>query len=171
MSIASENRSSNCSPLHVLQATLRPQRASAGMKPGLIVAGATGALGSEVLRRLAGSGCFAHTQVLAREPMSTGLAQVVIAPVSGDDIAGWPASTLAAQTGVVMFEPPRLHNDRERALWTPVPAQLVALAAWLQRCGVTTLVLVLPHAQGSLPQALRLGLASLAEQEIGRAHV
>ncbi|MDP1954630.1 MAG: hypothetical protein Q8K71_09145 [Polaromonas sp.] len=166
MSIASENRSTRGTPLHMLQAALGPARGTPHVKPGLIVAGATGALGSEVLRRLAGSGCFAHTQVLAREPMSTGLAQVMIAPVSGDDIASWSASTLAAQTGVVMFEPPRLHHDRERALWTPVPAQLVALAAWLQRCGVTTLVLVLPHAQGSLPQALRLGLASLAEQEL-----
>lgn len=166
MSTESENRSSTCSPLHVLQAALRPQRASTGVKPGLMVAGATGALGSEVLRRLAGSGCFAHTQVLAREPMSTGLAQVVIAPVSGADIAGWPVSALAAQTGVVMFEPPRLYHDRERALWTPAPGQLLPLAQWLRRCGVQTLVVVLPHAQGSLPAALRHGLANLGEQQL-----
>lgn len=166
MSLESENRSSDGSPFRVLQAALGPQRASTGVKPALLVAGATGALGSEVLRRLAGSGCFAHTQVLAREPMSTGLAQVVIAPVSGADIAGWPVSSLAAQTGVVMFEPPRLYHDRERALWTPAPEQLLPLAQWLRRCGVQTLVVVLPHAQGSLPAALRHGLANLDEQQV-----
>ncbi len=152
-------------PLQVLQASLRPV-AQAGTRPGLIVAGATGALGSEVLRRLAGSGSFAHTQVLAREPITTGLAQVVIAPVAGEDISAWPVCALAAQTGVVMFEPPRLYHERERALWTPAPGQLLALSQWLRRCGVQTLVLVLPHAQGSLPQALRHGLASIDEQQV-----
>lgn len=154
------------SPLQALQASLKPSLVQSSTHGGLIVAGATGVLGSEVLRRLAGSGGFAHTQVLAREPMSTGLAQVSIAAVSGDDIATWPACTLPAQTGVVMFEPPRLYHDRERALWTPKPEQLLALAQWLRRCGVLTLVLVLPHAPGRLPQALRHGLASIDEQQV-----
>lgn len=149
-----------------LQAELRPAPTSAGTCAGLIVAGATGALGSEVLRRLAGSGRFAQTQVLAREPMSTGLRQVAIAAVRGEDIAAWPVCPLVAQTGVVMFEPPRLYHDRERALWTPQPAQLFALAQWLRRCDVQTLVLVLPHASGRLPQALRHGLASIDEQQV-----
>ena len=167
MPIESENSASSCSPLQVLQASLRPSAsAQARDKPGLIVAGATGAIGSEVLRRLAGGGGFSHTQVLAREPMSTGLAQVVIVAVSGDDMAAWPPCALAAQTGVVMFEPPRLYHDRERALWTPAPGQLVPLAQWLRRCGVQTLVVVIPHAQGSLPQALRHGLASIDEQQV-----
>lgn len=154
------------SPLQALQASLKPSLVQSSTHGGLIVAGATGVLGSEVLRRLAGSGGFAHTQVLAREPMSTGLAQVSIAAVSGDDIATWPACTLPAQTGVVMFEPPRLYHDRERALWTPKPEQLLALAQWLRRCGVLTLVLVLPHAPGRLPRALRHGLASIDEQQV-----
>lgn len=153
-------------PQQVLQASLRPVSAAAVARPSLIVAGATGALGSEVLRRLAGSGGFAHTYVLAHEPMSTGLAQVTIAAVRGDDIAAWPVRPLPVQTGVVMFEPPRLYHDRERALWTPQPAQLPALAQWLRRCGVHTLVLVLPHAPGRLPQALRHGLASIDEQQV-----
>jgi hypothetical protein len=153
-------------PLQVLQASRRLAPAAGAARPGLIVAGATGALGSEVLRRLAGSGGFAHTQVLAHEPMSTALAQVSIAAVRGGDIAAWPVRPLQAQTGVVMFEPPRLYHDRERALWTPQPEQLPALAQWLRRCGVQTLVLVLPHAPGRLPQALRHGLASLDEQQV-----
>jgi hypothetical protein len=156
----------SASPLQALQSALRPTSASAGTKPGLLVAGATGALGSEVLRRLAGSGRFAQTQVLAREPMSTALAQVAIVPAGGTDIAAWPLSPAPVHTGVVMFEPPRLYHDRERALWTPEPAQLLALAQWFRRCGALTLVVVLPHAQGSLPQALRQGLASIDEQAV-----
>jgi hypothetical protein len=154
-------------PLQALQASLRPLAVqNSAAHGGLIVAGATGVLGSEVLRRLAGSGGFAHTQVLVREPMSTGMAQVSIAPVHGDDITAWPVCPLPAQTGVVMFEPPRLYHDRERALWTPKPEQLLELAQWLRRCGVLTLVLVLPHAPGRLPQALRHGLASIDEQQV-----
>lgn len=152
--------------MHALHAALRPAAARAGIKPGLMVAGATGALGSEVLRRLAGSGCFAQTQVLAREPITTGLAQVGIALVGAGAIADWPVWPVPVQTAVVMFEPPRLYHDRERALWTPAPGQLLALARWLRRCGVQTLVLVLPHAQGRLPQALRHGLAGIDEQEV-----
>ncbi len=134
----------SASPMQALQSALRPAAAGLRAKPGLLVAGATGALGSEVLRRLAGSGRFAQAQVLAREPLCP-------APV---------------HTGVVMFEPPRLYHDRERALWTPEPAQLLALAHWFRRCGALTLVVVLPHAQGSLPQALRQGLASIDEQAV-----
>lgn len=154
------------SPLQALQSTLRLSTARGGGKPGLLIAGATGALGSEVLRRLAGSGRFAQTQVLAREPMSTALVQVAIVLAGGDDISAWPLSPMPVHTGVVMFEPPRLYHDRERSLWTPVPAQLPALAQWFTRCGARTLVVVLPHAQGSFPQALRHGLASTDEQAV-----
>ncbi len=166
MSLQPPHHSFTPSPLHALQATLRPAGARASVKPGLLVAGATGALGSEVLRRLAGSGCFAQTQVLAREPITTGLAQVGIQLVGAADIGAWPVCPMPVQFAVVMFEPPRLFHDRERALWTPAPGQLVALAQWLRRCGVQTLVLVLPHAQGSLPQALRHGLATVDEQNV-----
>ena len=65
-----------------------------------------------------------------------------------------------------MFEPPRSFNDRERAFFTPQPDQLPALAQWLQRSGVHTLVVVLPHAPGRLPDALKRGLASLGEQTV-----
>src|SRR5690606_5780524 len=72
----------------------------------------------------------------------------------------------AADTGLVLFEPPRLFFDRERALWTPRPEQLPALAQWMRRSGVRTLAVVLPHAQGRLPEALKRGLASLDEQAV-----
>jgi hypothetical protein len=153
-------------PLQALQALLRPAPASALQKKRLLVVGATGALGSEVLRRLVGSGRFAQTQVLAREPITPGLAHVAIVLAGADDMATWPALPVPVQTGVIMFEPPRLYHDRERALWTPEPSQLVALAHWFRRCGVQTLVVVWPHAQGTLPQALRQGLASIDEHTV-----
>lgn len=120
-------------------------------------------LGAEVLRRLAGSGRLAQARVLAKEPMVSSMAQVSMLEVTGD-AQTWPA--ISAQVGVVMFEPPRLYYQRERTLWTPAPEQLLALAQWLRRCGVHTLVVVLPHAQGRLPDALKRGLANLDEQAL-----
>lgn len=154
------------SALHVLQGASRPAASAPRSRPSLVIAGATGALGSEVLRRLAGSGCFTRTQVLASEPMATALAQVAIAQVGAGRVEEWPVCASLADTGVVMFEPPRLYHDRERALWTPHPGQLLPLAQWFRRCGVQTLVVVIPHAQGRLPQALRHGLANLDEQQV-----
>ncbi|MGH8806190.1 MAG: hypothetical protein ACREXN_15695 [Polaromonas sp.] len=154
------------SPLQALQASLRPPASSPPDKPRLLVAGATGVLGNEVLRRLVGSGRFAHTEVLASEPMTAGLAQVGIALTGASSIEHWAARPVPAQTGLVMFEPPRLYYGRERSLWTPLPEQLPALARWLKRCGVQTLVVVMPHAPGRLPEALKRGLASLDEQAV-----
>ena len=146
-----------------LRAAWQPAPSLASSRPRLIVAGATGVLGAEVLRRLAGSGRFASTQVLAKEPMATSAAQVSMVEVTGD-LQAWPA--VLAQMGVVMFEPPRLYYERERALFTPAIGQLLALAQWLKRCGVHTLVVVLPHAQGRLPDAVKRGLANLDEQAL-----
>jgi hypothetical protein len=129
---------------------------------GLVIAGATGALGNEVLRRLAGQ--FGVTHVLAREPIRAGLRSVAATVVEGDDPTAWPL--LTASTGIVLFDPPRLFHDRERALWTPAPEQLPAVARWLRQGGVTTLAVVLPHAQGRLPEALKRGLASLDEHAV-----
>jgi hypothetical protein len=129
---------------------------------GLVIAGATGALGNEVVRRLLGQ--FGITHVLARRPITAGLRGVAAAVVEGDDPAAWPP--LPATTGIVLFDPPRLFHDRERALWTPMPEQFPAVAQWLRRSGVTTLAVVLPHAQGRLPEALKRGLASLDEHAV-----
>jgi hypothetical protein len=131
-----------------------------------MVAGATGVLGNEMMHRLVGSGRFAHTEVLACEAMNTGMKAVGIALVNAGPIDDWAARPLAAHTGVVMFEPPRLYHGRERSLWTPQPEQLPALARWLRRCGVQTLVVVLPHATGRLPEALKRGLANLDELDV-----
>ncbi len=139
------------------------------IKPRLVVAGATGALGSQVLRRLAGRGHYAHTGVLAQEPMTAGLSSVgmvLVRQAAYETIDDWPALPQPAQVAVVMFEPPHLYYDRERALWTPAPSQLWPLAQWRRRCGVHTLTVVMPHAQGRLPDALNHGLATLDEHAV-----
>lgn len=132
--------------------------------PVVLMAGAAGTLGAEVLRRLAGSPYYRQLLVLAQEEMTPALDRVQIVPVSLDDPATWPLH--AATVGVIVFDAPSLYNDRERALWSPQPAQLPALAAWMLRCGVRTLAVVVPHDQGRLPQALKAGLANLDEHAV-----
>ncbi len=149
-------------PFQALAAARRPT--SPQTQPTtLLIAGAGGVLGNAVLRRLVGLHRYTRTQVLASEPMSRTLRQVGIHVVAGA-MAHWPL--LRADVAVVMFDPPRMFYGRERALWVPAPEQLAALAAWLKRCGVHTLAVVLPHAQGSLPAALQRGLASLDEHAL-----
>ncbi|VTU17514.1 hypothetical protein [Variovorax sp. PBL-E5] len=154
-------------PLQALQAANRPPApavADAAAAGTLLIAGATGALGQELVRRLVGRHRFARTRVLAREPMRAALRDVEAVPAPALPIAQW--LPIAADTALVQFEPPRLYHDRERALWTPDPAQLPALAAWLRRCGVRTLAIVQPHEQGRLPEALKRGLATLDEHAV-----
>jgi hypothetical protein len=130
----------------------------------LVIAGATGALGNEVLRRLVGLQMFGQAQVLAREPITAGLRSVQALVVAGGDPRHWPP--LAADTAVVMFDPPRLFYQRERALWTPQPEDLPALARWLRAGGVRTLAIVMPHTQMRLPEALKRGLAGIDEHAV-----
>jgi hypothetical protein len=149
-------------PLQVLQAASRPNPSVP--RPRLVIAGATGALGDEVLRRLVGGGAFDGTRVLAREPITEGVRGVQALVVPSDDPAQWPPT--AADIGVVLFDPPRLFYDRERALWTPVPGQLPSVARWMRSSGVRTLAIVLPHAPGRLPEALKRGLADMDEHAV-----
>lgn len=133
-------------------------------KPRLVIAGATGVLGNEVMRRLVGLQQFETTQVLAREPITAGLRGVTSAMVGDQTPAHWPAAVV--DLGVILFDPPRLFYDRERALWTPRPEQLPEVAQWMRRSGAHTLAVVLPHAPGRLPDALKRGLANLDEQAV-----
>src|SRR5689334_8833189 len=112
---------------------------------GLVIAGATGALGNEVMRLLVGLRLAGDVHVLAREPITAGLrgVQTWVAPDAPPK--EWPP--LRADTAVVMFDPPRLFYQRERALWTPQPEDLPALARWLRAGGVRTLAVVMPHTQ------------------------
>ena len=149
-------------PIQVLRPS--PCAVAVERKPTLLIAGATGALGNEVLRRLVGVQRFDTAQVLAREPVRAAMRGVAFTVVASDSPAQWPPAQ--ADVGVILFDPPRLFYQRERALWTPRPEQLPALAQWMRRSGVATLAIVLPHAQGRLPEALKRGLASLDEQAV-----
>lgn len=153
------------SPLQALGAINRPVASNAPSTPHreLLIVGATGALGHAALHRLVGLHRFAHTRVLAREPMQRALHSVSLQVVTGA-AQQWPLQP--ADVAIVMFDPPRSAHGRERALYAPTPQELPALAAWLRRCGVRTLAVVLPHAQGTLPDALKRGLANLDEQQI-----
>jgi hypothetical protein len=151
-----------------LSASLRSApSAPSGAAPHLLMVGATGALGNAVLQRLVGRQRHAHTRVLTTLPMNHSMRDVSTLQVTGD-CTTWPTlkAASAIDTAIVMFDPPRMFYERERALFTPTPAQLPALGAWLRRSGVRTLAVVLPHAQGTLPQALQRGLASLDEQAL-----
>ncbi len=150
----------------VLQSAWRSTPAAHSARPRLLVAGATGVLGNEVVRRLIGSGRFAHAGVMATHLMSTGMPAVGIVQVDGQAPDDWPTLPAPFHTGVVMFEPPRLHHDRERSLYTPQPADLPAIAKWMRRCGVQTLVVIVPHDSGRLPEALKRGLANLDEHAV-----
>ena len=189
----------NLDPASALASSLRgasSARDAAAKQGTLIFAGATGPLGQELVRRLAGTHRFAHCVLLAREPIRDGLRGVESWQVPDPavvPIEKWPlprfrslpslaataataataapaASAVGAAqpplTALVSFDPPRLFYDRERALWTPEPAQLAPLARWLHASGVRTLAVVQPHAQGRLPEALKRGLASLNEQAV-----
>jgi len=133
--------------VHALAANHRPAP-TAQQRPRLLVAGATGVLGSAVVCQLVGMQRARHTRVLAQLSMRPALRDVSAhvvpdAPPGADDFAQWPL--LPAEIAVIMFDPPRMFYGRERALWTPSPLQLAGLGDWLRRCGVDTLVVVLPH--------------------------
>lgn len=150
-------------PLQALQASQRPSQAGPA-RPTLLVAGAAGVLGNEVLRRLVGSQRMGATHMLVREPLQSGLRGVHGLVIDPADPQAWPQPP--GDIGLVMFDPPRLFYDRERALWTPAPEQLLVAARWMQSCGARTLAVVMPHAQGRLPDAVKRGLANLDEQAV-----
>lgn len=156
-------------PLDALQAASRPATPGRALpQPSLVVAGGAGVLGTELLTRLVASQRYRHTQVLVREPFTMGLRHVstTVLPESTPpaEPRQWPH--LQADMALVVFDTPRLYYDRERALWMPRPDELLPLAAWLRASGVHTLAVVLPHAQGRLPEAVKRGLANLDEQAV-----
>lgn len=150
-------------PLQVLHAASR-QPVAAAPRQRLVIAGATGLLGEEVLRRLLGSGAWGVVQVLAREPVTAGLRGVQVTLVPSEAPQDWPPA--AVDVGVVLFEPARAFSERERALWTPAPGQLLEVARWLRASGAQTLAVVMPHAPGRLPDAIKRGLANLDEHAV-----
>src|SRR5213592_1703119 len=140
-------------------ASPRPPRV-AGRK--VLVAGGGGALGAAVLEQLLASREFAQVTVLVTRPLNTAL--LGLRPLL------WDAQAIASRgdedTALIVFDRARHANRREQAYLRPDPAQLPALAAALRERGVRRLVVVLPHASASLPDALKHGLANLDEQAV-----
>ena len=130
----------------------------------MLLAGATGALGEAMVTRLASSTAVRLLSVLVREPMVMGMRRVNDLQLVGDDSAHWPLKP--ADDGWILMDPPRLFHGRERAMLAVQPADLRPIATWMRRCGVRRLVVVLPHAQGRLPEAIKRGLATLDEQAV-----
>ncbi len=148
----------------VLQAANRPLASPSVRGPHVLLAGATGALGEAMVTRLASSTTVRLLSVLVREPMVMGLRRVKDLHLTGDDPARWPQKP--ADDGWILMDPPRLFHGREKAMLAVQPAELRPIAEWMRRCGVRRLVVVLPHHQGRLPEAIKRGLATRDEQAV-----
>ncbi len=143
-------------PEHALAAAARPLPPAETPPRRVLVLGGGGALGAAVLERLLAMGRFARVGVWTVAPLQTALRRLEpLAP------AAWAG--FAPDTALVVFDRERHANGRDEAFARPEPEALPALAAQLRALGVRTLVVVVPHAPGRLPQALKAGLASLDE--------
>ncbi|MBX3635884.1 MAG: hypothetical protein KF683_10940 [Rubrivivax sp.] len=127
--------------------------------PRLLLVGGGGALGSAVLEHALPAGRFARVQALVAGPLASALRG--FEPL--DEAALHSSRALEAELAVIVFERRRHSNGRDDAFVMPEPADLLPLATALRRGGVRALLVVVPHAPALLPQALRLGFASLDE--------
>lgn len=143
-------------PARALAAAARPAPKRNAAQRRVLVLGGGGGLGSQVVEALLGGRRFAHVGVWTVRPVQPALRGME--PVAEGE---WPA--FGADTALVIFDRERHANGRDEAFGRPDPADLPALATRLRALGVRVLVVVVPHAPGSLPQALKAGLASLDE--------
>lgn len=146
---------------HALRQAAAPAPTAA--PPPVLVAGARGALGSAVVERLLGSGSFAEVRVLVTRPFASTVRG--LRTVLPGELAALQADR-PATLALAVFDRPRRAHGREDAFYAPAPQELAGLAAQWHACGVRDLVVVMPHASGSMPAALAAGLASLDEQSV-----
>lgn len=135
-----------------------PPVAPAAARQALVLGGG-GPLGSLVVETLLAGRRFAAVGVWTVQPVQPALRGLVPLAEAGLEAFG-------ADTALVVFDRQRHANGRDEAFGRPEPASLPALAARLRAAGVCVLVVVVPHAPGSLPQALQRGLASLDEEAV-----
>jgi hypothetical protein len=134
---------------------------------GVLVAGGGGVLGAAVLEQLLASRAFAPVSVLVTQPLNTALRGLVAVPQAVLDSAAAPTlPPQAVALAIIVFDRARHANGRERAFMRPEPQDLQGLASRLRAHGVANLVIVMPHAPASLPDALKRGLANLDEQAV-----
>ncbi|WP_280153691.1 hypothetical protein [Piscinibacter sp. XHJ-5] len=128
----------------------------------VLVAGGAGALGAAVLESLLASRGFDEVAVLVTQPINAALRG--LATVSKAQLEDGAVN--AEDTALVVFDRERHANGREAAFLRPQPQALPLLAAALYRRGVRDLIVVMPHATATLPDALKRGLATLDEQAV-----
>jgi hypothetical protein len=145
-------------PQQALAAAARPVPPRARSQRRVLVLGGGGPLGSAVLERLLGGHRFERVGVVVDQRLQPALRGLTAVD---DDAAAW--QQFGPETAVIVFDRERHANGRDDAFVRPLPAELLALAGRLQAAGVRQLVVALPHAPSMLPQALKVGLASLDE--------
>jgi hypothetical protein len=128
-----------------------------------LVVGAAGHLGASVLEQALGGGGYSRVVALTVTPIAPALRG--FESLSFDRLQAGPSGP-QADTAFIVFDRERHANGRDAAFLRPEPQQLLPLAEALHAAGVRHLLVVLPHAPGLLPQALRQGLASLEEQAV-----
>lgn len=147
-----------------LRAGQRPSRFASPTAPAsTLILGGAGPLGAAVLEALIAHRGDGVVHVATVDALSVGLRGLHELRLAGDP-AAWPPAP--ATRAVVVFDQARFSNGREEAFWVPDPGALVAVGRWLRDSGVGTLVLVMPHAPASLPDALKQGLANLDEEAL-----
>jgi hypothetical protein len=146
-------------PADALAAAARPSPKNLPSTRRVLVCGGAGELGSQVVEALLGAGRFAAVGVWTVLPLQPALRGLV--PLAEGDWAGF-----GADAALIVFDRERKANGRDEAFGRPEPVDLVPLAARLRALGARTLVVVVPHAPGRLPMALRAGLASLDESAV-----
>ena len=157
-------------PALALAAAARPPAPVAATvtgSPRVLVLGGGGALGARVVERLLAGRRCESVGVWTVQPLQAALRGLV--PLADSGFARF-----RPHTAVVVFDRARHANGREAAFGQPQPGDLPTLAAQLKAQGATALVVVVPHAPGLLPQALKSGLASLDEAAVaalGFAHL
>lgn len=130
----------------------------------VLLAGGGGALGAAVLEQLLASRAFARVSVLVTQPLSPALRGLHTVP--GDMLQAPSDVAHGEEAAVIVFDRERHANGRDDAFLRPQPNDLPPLAASLHRRGVRDLVVVMPHATATLPDALKHGLANLDEQAV-----
>jgi len=126
----------------------------------LLVVGAGGVLGSALLACALSSGRFGRVQALVAKELASALRGFEPLPQAA------LGKALRADTALLVFERARRSNGRDDAFVQPQPEQLALLAKALHGGGVRRLLVVVPHAPALLPQALKLGLATLDEGRV-----
>lgn len=151
-------------PNLALHAAARSPQPAARALPALRrvwVLGGGGRLGSTVVEQLLASRRFDSVGVAIRRPVSPALRG--LQPVVDDAAA---LAAFRADVAVIVFDGERHANGRDEAFARPLPDELVPRARAVQAAGIGHLLVAVPHATAQLPQALRVGLASLDEAAV-----